>query len=66
MAPRNKPDNSEQDFSGDNLHPADATSYPGPNNPPIERPPYSTTRPDVPIKRTMTEGAGAGQTAEGE
>jgi len=59
MTPR-----KQQNYSGDNLHPADQTSYPGPSNPPIDRPPYSTTRPDVPIVGTMTEGAGARNTGE--
>ena len=41
--------------------PADGTSAPGPyRNLNIERPPVSTTKPDVPIAQSLTAGAGAG------
>lgn len=40
-------------------HPADKTSAPGPYDLPIERPPFSTGRPDVPIVTSMVTGAGA-------
>jgi hypothetical protein len=40
------------------LAPADKTSIPGPEYPPIDRPPVSTTRPDVPIAQSLITGAG--------
>jgi hypothetical protein len=53
-------------FTGDaDLHPsslehaADRTSLPGPEYPPLERPPVSTTRPDREILRSLVTGAGA-------
>jgi hypothetical protein len=44
--------------SGDPEHAADKTSVPGPEYPPIERPPVSTTDPGVPILRSLVTGAG--------
>ena len=41
-------------------HPADASSAPGPYDMPIERPPVSTTKPDVPIAQSLVAGAGEG------
>lgn len=39
-------------------HPNDKTSYPGPEMPvPIERPPFTTGRPDVPIVQSALLGA---------
>jgi hypothetical protein len=40
-------------------HDADKTPYPVGEQPPIERPPYSTGRPDVPIVQSAVLGAGA-------
>jgi hypothetical protein len=40
------------------LHPADQTSYAGPEIPPLNRPPVATNRPDVPIVDGLTVGAG--------
>ena len=40
-------------------HPAAQTSYPGPEPYPIEDPPFSTGRPDVPIVQSAVTGAGA-------
>jgi len=39
-------------------HPADQTPYPVGEQPPIERPPFATGRPDVPIVNSMITGAG--------
>jgi hypothetical protein len=40
-------------------HAADGTSAPGPyRNLPVERPPVSTTKPNVPIAHSLTAGAG--------
>jgi hypothetical protein len=47
-------------------HEADATSAPGPyDDLPINRPPVSTNRPDVPIAQSLVAGAGAPQPTEG-
>jgi hypothetical protein len=40
-------------------HDADKTPYPVGDQPPIERPPFSTGRPDVPIVQSAVTGAGA-------
>jgi hypothetical protein len=40
-------------------HDADKTPYPVGEQPPIERPPFSTGRPDVPIVQSAVTGAGA-------
>lgn len=40
-------------------HEADASSNSGPGNPPLNRPPVSTDRPDVPIAHSLVAGAGA-------
>lgn len=40
-------------------HPADRTPYPVAEQPPHERPPFSTARPDVPIVSSAVKGAGA-------
>lgn len=45
--------------SGEPEHAADKTSVPGPEFPPLERPPVSTTRPDEPVLRSLVTGAGA-------
>jgi hypothetical protein len=45
--------------SGEPEHAADQTSVPGPEYPPAERPPVSTTRPDEPIVTSLVTGAGA-------
>jgi hypothetical protein len=45
--------------SGEPKHAADRTSIPGPEYPPAERPPVSTTRPDKDILRSLVTGAGA-------
>ena len=43
-------------------HPADASSAPGPyEDLDVERPPVSTSRPDVPIAQRLVAGAGAPQ-----
>ena len=43
-------------------HPADASSAPGPyEDLDAERPPVSTSRPDVPIAQSLVAGAGAPQ-----
>jgi hypothetical protein len=44
--------------SGEPEHAADRTSIPGPEYPPAERPPVSTTRPDQEILRSLVTGAG--------
>jgi hypothetical protein len=45
--------------SGEPEHAADRTSIPGPEYPPLERPPVSTTRPDREVLRSLVTGAGA-------
>lgn len=45
--------------SGEPEHAADQTSVPGPEYPPAERPPVSTTRPDEPVVTSLVTGAGA-------
>lgn len=45
--------------TGDPEHAADATSVPGPEYPPLNRPPVATTRPDEPIVKSLATGAGA-------
>lgn len=45
--------------AGEPKHAADKTSIPGPEYPPAERPPVSTTRPDREILRSLVTGAGA-------
>lgn len=40
-------------------HEADQSPYPTQKQPPQERPPFSTGRPDVPIVQSMVTGAGA-------
>ena len=40
-------------------HEADQTSIPGPEYPPIERPPVSTTKAGVEVLRSLVTGAGA-------
>jgi hypothetical protein len=45
--------------SGEPEHDADKTSIPGPEYPPVERPPVSTAKPDEPIVQSLVTGAGA-------
>lgn len=40
-------------------HEADKSPYPVQEQPPVERPPYATGRPDVPIVQSAVLGAGA-------
>jgi hypothetical protein len=53
----NVPIPEPEQLKSEDLHPVDADSSPGPANAPVERPPYSTSRPDVPIVQSMTLGA---------
>lgn len=45
--------------AGAPAHAADKSPYPGPTIPPAERPPWATTRYDVPIVQSAVTGAGA-------
>jgi len=53
------PEDIEKGVLQEPEHPADQTPYPVAEQPPHERPPFSTARPDVPIVTSAVTGAGA-------
>jgi hypothetical protein len=53
------PEDIEKGVLKEPEHDADQTPYPVGDQPPIERPPFATGRPDVPIVQSAVTGAGA-------